>query len=152
MAAVVRAFFGYLFLVLVVRIVGRRPGRQLTPFEFVLVFYMGGLALSAIVADEHSYTSAACQVIAIALAHHALSGLRSRSVRLQKIIDGTPLVLLAGGLWRQRTLVKMRIQENDVLAAARERNLRSLREVGTAILERNGDISILRPEQRVAGV
>ncbi len=49
MAAVLRAFFGYLFLVMVVRIVGRRPGKQMTPFEFVLVFFIGGLALTAIV-------------------------------------------------------------------------------------------------------
>jgi uncharacterized membrane protein YcaP (DUF421 family) len=49
MTAVVRAFLGYLFLVMVVRIVGRRPGKQMTPFEFVLIFFIGGLALTAIV-------------------------------------------------------------------------------------------------------
>jgi uncharacterized membrane protein YcaP (DUF421 family) len=38
MAAVLRAFFGCLFLVMIVRIVGRRPGKQMTPFEFVLIF------------------------------------------------------------------------------------------------------------------
>ena len=37
---VLRAAFGYLFLVFLVRIVGRRPGKQLTPFEFVLIFYL----------------------------------------------------------------------------------------------------------------
>jgi uncharacterized membrane protein YcaP (DUF421 family) len=40
MAAVVRAFVGYFFLVLIVRIVGRRPGKQMTPFEFVLIFFI----------------------------------------------------------------------------------------------------------------
>ena len=48
MAAVVRAFVGYFFLVFVVHIVGRRPGKQMTPFEFVLIFFIGGLALTAI--------------------------------------------------------------------------------------------------------
>ena len=43
---IARAAFGYLFLVLIVRIVGRRPGKQLTPFEFVLIFYLGGLMLT----------------------------------------------------------------------------------------------------------
>ncbi len=43
---IARAAFGYLFLVLIVRIVGRRPGKQLTPFEFVLIFYLGGLTLT----------------------------------------------------------------------------------------------------------
>ena len=66
MDAVIRAFFGYLLLVLVVRIVGRRPGKQLTPFEFVLIFFIGGLALTAIVGDERSFTDAVCQIVAIA--------------------------------------------------------------------------------------
>ena len=56
MTTVVMAFLGYLFLVMVVRIVGRRPGKQMTPFEFVLIFFIGGLALTAIVGDEVSYT------------------------------------------------------------------------------------------------
>ena len=54
MTAVLRAFFGYFFLVLIVRIVGQHPGKQMTPFEFVLVFFIGGLALTAIVGDEGS--------------------------------------------------------------------------------------------------
>jgi uncharacterized membrane protein YcaP (DUF421 family) len=60
MAAVLRAFFGYIFLLMVVRIVGRRPGKQTTPFEFVLVFFIGCLALTAIVGDEVSFTNAIC--------------------------------------------------------------------------------------------
>ena len=65
MAAVLRAFFGYFFLVFIVRIVGRRPGKQMTPFEFVLIFFIGGLALTAIVGDEVSFTNGICQIITI---------------------------------------------------------------------------------------
>lgn len=52
MAAILRAFFGHCFLVFVVRVVGRRPGKQLTPFEFVLVLFMGGLALTAMIGGD----------------------------------------------------------------------------------------------------
>ena len=61
LATVLRALFGYFFLVFVVRIVGRRPGKQLTPFEFVLIFFLGGLALTGMVANEVSLTNAICQ-------------------------------------------------------------------------------------------
>jgi hypothetical protein len=54
MAAVLRAIIGYCFLILVVRVDGRRPGKQLAPFEFVLIFFIGGLALTAIAGDERS--------------------------------------------------------------------------------------------------
>lgn len=147
MDAAIRAFFGYLLLVLVVRIVGRRPGKQLTPFEFVLVFFIGGLALTAIVGDERSFTNAVCQIIAIALAHYGVSWARSKSSRLARLIDGTPLILLEHGQWRARTLRKMRIADDDVMANARDRGLYSLGDIELAVLERNGDISVI-PVQR----
>lgn len=148
MDAVIRAFFGYLLLVLVVRIVGRRPGKQLTPFEFVLIFFIGGLALTAIVGDERSFTDAVCQIVAVASAHYALSWARAKSSRVARLVDGTPLILLEHGRWRVKTLEQMRIADDDVMANARDRGLQSLREIETAVLERNGDISIIPAGRR----
>jgi uncharacterized membrane protein YcaP (DUF421 family) len=142
MEAALRAFIGYFFVVLIVRIVGRRPGKQLTPFEFVLIFFMGGLALTAIV-DELSFTNAICQVIAIALAHRLTSWIRSKSSRAARLIDGTPLILIERDQWRTETMTKMRIADDDVMFAARDKGLRKLSDVERAILERNGDISVL---------
>jgi len=144
MEAALRAFFGYGFLLLVVRIAGRRPGKQLAPFEFVLIFFIGGLALTAMVGDDLSFTNAACEIVTVALAHLAISALRSRSVALAKLFDGTPLILLAGGRWQSSTLEKMRIQPDDVMSAAREQGLRALGDIDRAVLERNGEISILK--------
>lgn len=148
MQAVFRAFFGYLFLVLIVRIVGRRPGRQMTPFEFVLVFFIGGLALTAIVGDERSFTDAACQILAVALAHHVVAWARTKSRAIARLLDGTPLILMETALdgrrlWRTDTMHKMRIQDTDVMFSARDHGLKTLEFIETAVLERNGDISVL---------
>jgi len=142
MAAVIRAFFGYFFLVFIVRIVGRRPGKQLTPFEFVLIFFMGGLALTAMVGKEVSFTNAICQIIAIGLAHYILAWARSKSSRFARLIDGTPLILLEHGEWRTSTLSKMGVQDDDVMASARDSGIKTLEDIETAILERNGEISV----------
>lgn len=144
--SVLRALFGYFFLVLVVRIVGRRPGKQLTPFEFILIFFLGGLMLTAIVSDEASLTNAFCQIIAVAFAHFGLAELRSRSERAATIIDGTPVVLLHGGDWRARALRGMRVKDDDVMEKARDQGLRRLDQIDMAVLERNGEISII-PKQ-----
>ena len=142
MVPVLRAFFGYLFLVLVVRVVGRRPGKQMTPFEFVLIFFIGGLALTAMVGNEASFTNALTQIVAIAAAHYCLVLVRSLSSRLARITDGTPLVLLESHRWKTETLSKMGIQDDDVMAMARDQGLKSLDQIDKAILERNGEISI----------
>lgn len=143
MDAVIRAVLGYLFLILMVRVVGRRPGKQLTPFEFVLIFFIGGLALTAIVGDERSFTNAVCQIVAILCAHNAVSWARARSPHFARVVDGTPLYLLDQGRWRAETLDKMRIGDADVMFAARDHGVPALDQIGIAVLERNGDISIL---------
>ena len=143
-----RAAFGYLFLVFLVRIVGRRPGKQLTPFEFVLVFYLGGLTLTGIVGGEMSLTNAACQILTIALCHYALTWLRTRSDTVTRILDGTPLVLLGNGQWRSRTLSQMALQDDDVMDMAREQGIRDLDGIRLAVLETFGTISIIPAEQK----
>jgi uncharacterized membrane protein YcaP (DUF421 family) len=141
--ASLRAIFFYVFLVLVVRIVGRRPGKQITPFEFVLVFFMGGLALTAMVGDDASLTNAFIQVLTVALAHFLIATARSKSKWFARMVDGTPLMLLENGQWRSNTLSKMRIQDDDVMAQARDQGIASLDRIEIAILERNGQISII---------
>ena len=67
MTAVFRHFFGCFFLVMIVRVVGRRPRKQMTPFEFVLIFFIGGLALTAMVGDDVSFTKGICPAITMGL-------------------------------------------------------------------------------------
>ena len=147
MAAIFRAFFFYFFLVFITRIVGRRPGKQLTPFEFVLVFFMGGLALTAMVGNDASFTNAIIQIMTIAIAHYLVAFLRAKSNRVARLFDGTPLILLENRKWRTRTLAMMRIQDDDVMASARDKSFASLDKIDRAILERNGEISIIPVEE-----
>jgi uncharacterized membrane protein YcaP (DUF421 family) len=141
-----RAAFGYLFLVLMVRIVGRRPGKQLTPFEFVLVFYLGGLTLTGMVGPEASLTNAITQILTVALCHYALAYLRYRFDGFARVLDGVPLVLLDRDKWRNETLSRMRIQDDDVMDTARQQGIRDLSGIKTAVLETFGEITIIPSE------
>ena len=97
----------------------------MTPFEFVLIFFIGGLALTAMVGDEVSFTNAICQIISIGFAHYTLAWARSRSQRLARLVDGTPLILLEHKAWRTHTLRHMRISDDDVMVSARDSGLDS---------------------------
>jgi uncharacterized membrane protein YcaP (DUF421 family) len=146
MGAVFRAIFGYCFLVLMVRVVGRRPGKQLTPFEFVLIFFMGGVTLTPMIGDDRSLTNALLTIATIALTHFVLSWLKQVSPAFGRVIDGTPLMLLQKGRWQTEIMNKMAIQDNDVMATARDEGIKSLEEIDYAVLERNGEISIIPSE------
>jgi uncharacterized membrane protein YcaP (DUF421 family) len=146
MRTIICCIFGYLFLLLVVRVLSRRPGAQLTPFEFVLVFLIGGVIILSVTVDDRSLTNCFCGVLTVGLMHRFVAYLRQRFPRIGTLLDGTPLVLLKDGQWQTEIMGTMRIQDMDVLATARTKGLRSISQVKYAVLERNGAISIVKKE------
>jgi uncharacterized membrane protein YcaP (DUF421 family) len=148
MFTILRAAFGYLLLVFILRIAGRRPGKQLSPFDYVVVFYLGGITLTWIVGPEASLTNAFCQIMTIALCHCSLAWLRSRYATASRIIDGTPLVLMSNGQWRTECLSKMRLQDDDVMDSARSFGTCNLESIRMAVLEPVGEISIIPREEK----
>jgi uncharacterized membrane protein YcaP (DUF421 family) len=143
MATLLHAIAGYFILLLTIRLLTRRPGSQLTLFEFLLVFLMGGIIIASTMGNDRSVTNATCAVIMVGLIHRGVSYVRNRWSRLGKLIDGVPLVIYKSGNWQEEVMREMRIAPEDVLAAARTKGYRGLDDIDYAILERNGQISIL---------
>jgi uncharacterized membrane protein YcaP (DUF421 family) len=147
MYTIIHAIVGYFVLLFTVRILSRRPGAQLTPTEFVLIFLMGGVIILSTVGDDHSVTNAVCAVLTVGLLHRSVSTLKIRFPRLGAIVDGTPLTVLEKGQWQVETMSKMRVADDDVMAAARTRGVKTLDQIKYAILERNGAISIIKKQK-----
>jgi uncharacterized membrane protein YcaP (DUF421 family) len=148
MHTVLYATVGYFFLLVAVRVLSRRPGAQMTPFEFVLVFLMGGVIILSTVGDDHSVTNAVCGVLTVGLWHRTVSTLKIRFPRLGAIVDGTPLVVLERDQWHTEVMQKMRLADDDVMAAARVKGVKTLDQIKYAVLERNGAISVIKKQQK----
>lgn len=147
MATIVHAVLGYIFLTLLVRVLTRRPGAQMTLFEFTLVFLIGGVIILSTVGNDRSVTNCTCAVIAVALMHRLTSWLKLQYPRFGKWLDGTPLVLVRQGEWQEEVMTGMRLAPEDVMASARLNGLATFEEIDYAILERNGGISIVEKEE-----
>lgn len=148
MATIFHAIAGYFFLLLTVRALSRRPGAQLTMFDFVLIFLIGGVIILSTVGKDHSEINAVCAVLTIGMMHRLVGYVKSRFPRLDKWLDGVPLVLLKDGEWQTDIMGKMRLQDTDVMAAAREKGIRTIDQIKYAILERNGSISIIQKQSQ----
>ncbi len=146
MATIVHAIIGYFFLLLTVRVLTRRPGAQMTLFEFVIVFLIGGVAILSTVGKDRSVTNCGTAILAVGLMHRLVAWAKSKSPKIGAIVDGPPLVLLKNGEWQIGTMSRMRLNREDVMAAARTKGIATIFEVDYAILERNGAISILKRE------
>jgi uncharacterized membrane protein YcaP (DUF421 family) len=146
MHTIFHAIVGYWFLLLTVRVLSRRPGAQMTPFEFVLIILIGGVIILTTVGDDHSETNAVCAVITVGLMHRLVSLLKQHFPRFGLLVDGTPLVLIKNGELQTEVMRKMRIQDTDIIAAGRGKGVRTLDEIKYAVLERIGSISIIKKE------
>lgn len=148
MFTLIHAIIGYFFLLLTVRVLVRRPGAQLTPFEFVLIFLIGGVIILATVGDDRSVTNCTCAVIMIGLLHRMMAILRSRYPSFARWVDGVPIVLLRNGRWQMEAMEGLHVDPNDVMAAAREQSVISLSKVKYAILERTGGITVVENQSK----
>ncbi len=147
MSTILHAVAGYFFLLLVVRVLTRRPGGQLTLSDFVLVFLMGGVIILATVGNDRSLVNCCCAVIAVGLLHRSVSWLKGVSPRIGKMVDGTPLVLVEHGKWNDEIGRGMRVGRADLEAASRLKGMRSTDEVDFAVIERNGGVAVLEKEE-----
>jgi uncharacterized membrane protein YcaP (DUF421 family) len=119
----------------------------MTPFEFVLIFLMGGIIILSTVGDDPSMTNCFCGVLTICLMHRLVTYLKMRSPRISAIVDGRPLVLLKTGQFQTEIMRKMHMQDDDIMAAGRTKGARTLDEIKYAVLERNGAISVIKDKK-----
>lgn len=147
--SIVRTVVAYWMLLITVRAIGRRPGGQMTPFEFVLIFFIGGISIQAVVVDDHSFTNAFLSVGAVAMMHVLVTYLKGRFPKFGIVVDGSPVVVFEHGQWHEDRMRHHGLQRTDILAAARAKGLEKEDQIKYAILERNGEISVVRrPESQ----
>ena len=109
MATVIHVIIGYFFLLLTVRVLTRRPGGQMTLFEFVIVFLIGGVIILATVGEDRSITNCTTAILTVGLLHRSVSWLKSHNPRFGAIVDGTPLVLVRNGCWQAEVMQGMKL-------------------------------------------
>jgi uncharacterized membrane protein YcaP (DUF421 family) len=143
---VLRAAIGYLTLLFVVRLIGRRALSMMAPFDLILLFIFGGIMIGAIVGDDHSFVGALSAVFTIGLMHIIVSACKRWFPTFAQVVDGTPVVVYELGHWHEERMRALRLSQQDVMAAARQTGIKSIKQVGYAIAERDGKIAIIKAE------
>ena len=150
MESVLRAVAVYGFLVLVIRLAGRRTMAQLTDFDFVLLLIIAEATQQGLLGDDSSITNAFLVILTLIVIDIGLSLWKQRSSRIEKWLDGVPLVIVEEGRLLEDRVKKARVDEQDILAAARMlHGLERMNQIKYAVLERAGGISIIpQPHHR----
>jgi uncharacterized membrane protein YcaP (DUF421 family) len=148
METVIRGVAVYLFLLLIFRVSGKRTLGDVTTFDFVLLLIVAEVTQQALTGDDYSVTNAFLLIVTLVGLDVFLSALKLRMPRLDRIVEGRPLVLVEDGRLLKDRMAKERVDEDDILTAAREtQGLEAMDQVKFAVLERNGRISVI-PRER----
>jgi uncharacterized membrane protein YcaP (DUF421 family) len=144
MDSILRGVVVYLFLLIIFRVAGKRALAEVTTFDLVLTLIISESIQQALIDSDNSMTNAFLIVIALVGADILLSHVKQRWPAVERVLQGSPLVILEHGKPLADRMARERVDEHDVLQAARQQEgVRSLDELDYAVLETNGDITVV---------
>ena len=147
MESVIRASVVYFMLLVVFRLAGNRSIAQLTTFDFILLLIISESIQQAMITDDSSVTNAFLLVITLAGLDIMMSLWKHRSERVEKILDGLPVIVIENGKLHRDRMRKERVDEADILASARDAHgIERLDQIKHAIVEASGGISVVPKE------
>ncbi len=140
----IRAIALYVFVVFVMRMIGRRELSTLTPFDLVLLIVLGDAIQQGLTQDDYSITGAVVAVSTLAIMQVITSYISYRVKPFRKILKGEPIILIEGGKLLNQNLRRERITADDVAEEMRTQQIAAFDQVQWAILESNGTISFIQ--------
>lgn len=146
---ILRALFVYGFLVIALRLAGKRELAQLSTFDFVVLLSVANAVQNGIIGADDSVTGAWIGALTLFAANFALAFAIVRSRRLQRVAEGTPATLVARGVRNEAELRKVRITPEELESAIGDQGERMV-DVDTVELFPNGRIAITPKEPDTA--
>lgn len=140
----IRCVVMYVCLLVLFRVAGQRALAQITTFDIVLLLIISETTQQALVGEDRSFTNALGLIVTFLALEIGLARLTLRWPLLDRWVNGRPLVIVRDGRVLETPMNEARVNVDEVLTAAREKQgLANLAHVRHAILESNGEISIV---------
>ena len=137
---IVRPIIIYLFLVISLRLAGKRELAQLNPFDLVVLLTLSNTVQNAIIGDDNSITGGIIGAISLLVTNYVVVRLIYQNRGIEKVAEGEPDPLIDSGQINQKRLDQELITVPELEAAAQKQGIMSLGEVDRAVLEPSGAI------------
>ena len=152
METILRGAFVYLFILGVFRLAGKRTLAEMTTFDLALLLIIAETTEEAMLDGDRSLTAFVLLVLTLVGMSVAMEAASIRWPRLNRIVDDLPLLIVDNGHPLKDRMVKVRVDESDILLAARDAHgLERFDQIKYAVLERSGTISIIPREAERGG-
>jgi uncharacterized membrane protein YcaP (DUF421 family) len=148
---VLRSILVYVFLIVGLRLAGKRELAQLNPFDLLVMLTLSNAVQNAIIGDDNSVTGGIIGATALLGINWLVVRFLYRHERVDRLIEGEPDVLMANGSINEPHLEREMITRTELETAARRQGFASLDEVDRAVLESGGGITFVgkrpKPEE-----
>ena len=140
---VVRALVVYGFLLVILRITGKRQVGQLAPFDLVLLLVLSNSVQNSMNGGENSISGGLISAGTLIGTNFIVGWATFRNKRLEAIVEGRPVVLIHNGKVIHKTLDEVNMTIHELNASLRANGCTSSEEVLVAVLENNGHLTVI---------
>ena len=129
-----------------IRLLGKKEFSQLNIFDFVVFLMVSELVTMSLEGGDLPLWHSILATLTIVLMDRLFSTWSSLDKKAQDALEGTPVYLITHGQVHRAKMKELRFSIDDLSQALRSHDISSISEVEFAILERNGDVSVLKKE------
>lgn len=140
---ILRAVVVYVVVLGMVRLSGKRPLGQITPFDVLLVVLLGNAVQNALLGTDTSLGGGLLLVATLILLNYGVGWVSTRSRRIERLVEGEPVVIARDGRLFDAVLRREQVTRADFEAAMRQQGCLGVGDVELALLEINGHITII---------
>ena len=145
--ALFRCLVFYIVLAVSYRIMGKREVGQMGTFDLVVYILIAELVAMGIEHDSDLFIQL-IPIMILGTLQILFAKISLKSNLFRKIVDGNPSVIIKNGIISFKEMIKQRYTLDDLLQQLRENKIKSIEEVGYAILENNGSLSVFKKDDK----
>ena len=144
-----RSILIYIFVLIVMRLMGKREIGQLQPFELAIAIMIADLASIPMTDPGIPISNGIISILGLLVMHLIISIINMKSIKAREVICGKPTILVYRGKIDEKALKKERFTINELEERIRGNNVINLGDVEYAILETSGQVTVIqKPEKR----
>lgn len=143
---IIRTLIILFFLMVGVRLMGKRTIGELQPYEFVITLAVADLACVPMQDVSVPITYGLVPLIVLFITHYVITAIISKSMPFRKFVNGKPMIVIDGDGINSECLTKLNMDVNDLISLIRQQGYFSIPEISFGILETNGKLSVMQNE------
>ncbi len=140
---ILRPIIVYIFLIVGLRLSGKRELAQLNPFDLIVLLTLSNTVQNAIIGDDNSVTGGIIGAASLLAINYLVVRFLYDHRKIEQIVEGSSDILVEDGKVYQHKLKKELITREELAAAARKQGFETLSEVRQCILEPGGTLTFI---------